>query len=377
MLKKLTQSQLDRLRGATKAEGCQIKYMLMRVTDTCESSCNSGTGDGGEKEVRYTVWVCAKAEKRISVCMWAKQLGVPCLQSQDIFPTKEMSENERKHSAAYDLAMREAKDQEGWDYEEYEGTGGAQNKTKHDTPLGDTAQGESTETTPAPPPQPEAAQDEGTIDEKLLYYVSVQRRFDDGADLCTRSARHVWAILVTRSAGYSAERKWKVNRKTAIMTLAKGMQTHVMANQEWKDYAQKQLDRAGLTLPSATPVKKVTGAQGDAAEDSGPSTKRQKCGGDVGAAAVGVDKRTSAALEAINEQLLSYLLNQRTFDDGEELSTRAPSDVWTHLQICADRWYTQKKLEPCVDTHRPTLVKAMRTHSMGDEGWRGYALGRL
>ena len=384
VLKKLTQTQVEALRCATKAEGCRILHLLMRVTDKCETLSSEGT-----KEERFTVWLCAKAVQRISVCMWAKQLGVRCIQSEDVFPTKEMKENGKEHAMAYDTAIREARDKDGWEYEEFECSpvitttttkrdsssdvetvpplvqvdAGAQADDKQKTEI------EASSTSKRVPVDPK------NVNESLWLWLDNQRHFPDGVELWSRTPKEVWAFFKTCIPGWS---EWKKGAKmcptTYVPTFAKAMQKHRMSKPEWKAYAKERLEHA--TVPASAVEPKPQ----EKAEESAAPCKRQKCvNGDVsGAPRVAQGLGSEGGSKArIDEQLLRYLTDQRRFDDGEELLSKAPEDVWMQLQLCAHRWYTSKKQEPCQDTHRPTLVKAMRTHEMSTTQWGAYALSRL
>lgn len=344
VLQGLTHVQVDRLRCVTKTPGSKIVHMVMRVTDTDESG-------GG------TVWLCAKAMHKISVCMWAKQLGLSCVQSQDVFPTKEVSEDEKKHSAAYELAVRDAKD-----CEEFRGASvsagsvGGGGKTKRPS-----SDGEAQAVGPE-----EAMEEEREMrpvvqlakaaewDEALFYWLENARHYADGVWLSERSAEDVWAHLLSMVSPWQTMRPAKkdLTADTILVTMVRVMQKHPYRKPEWAKYAQEQLEKAQV----------ATG-------DDGASSKRQKvCDGE--------EKRVQV-VASTDGSLFGFLSDQRRFEDDTQLSSKPPNEVWRHFQACADRWYTERSQEPNRDTHRSTLVKAMRNHPMATSEWRVYALDRL
>lgn len=409
VLKKITMAQVDALRGATKREGSQIVYMLMRVLEPCEIQQR---GEDQQDEM-YTVWVCAKALNKISVCMWNKQLGVSCLQSNDVFPTKDTEGSEKKHSEAYDMAIRDARNDTGATYEEFETaptepapgarktkTGQAAKDTNDRAPMRPTgatmekdekSKSKQTETPAAvventvkPVPSKDATPPQkhpDNIDESLLFIFSNLRRYlDDDKELNTRSPAEAWKEMQQGALDVLRFQKKKVCKETWLPTLAKAFKTHVYANDEWRKFADKRMEKArrkGEIADASQEGKAETKEEFvESAQCDEGASKRQKCvDGDVTSAltvtARGGSKNKD---EEGNEELLAYLLDQRRFDDGEELGSREAKDVWTHLQTCADRWYTSHMQEPRKAEHQMTLVRAMRGHPMRTDGWGGYAL---
>jgi len=401
VLKKIPKAQLDGLRGAVKAEGSKIVYVLIRVKEMHEPQHCPGMG--GER--KYTVWVCAKAAKQLSVCMWARQMGIHCLHADDIFPNTERMESEKLHAEAFHLAVREAKKQDELDYEEYasapgmtckkqpvsesvendrlsyeskeEGTEG---KSPRAAPDMDTQQGAvksapSTDTNTPPQKHPD------NIDESLLFIFSNLRRYDDDyTELNTRSPVEAWKEMQQGALDVLRFQKKKARKETWLPTLAKAFKTHVYANDEWRKFADKRMEKARRKgeIADASQEGKAEAKEEfvESVQCDEGASKRQKCvDGDVTSAltvtARGGSKNKD---EEGNEELLAYLLDQRRFDDGEELGSREAKDVWTHLQTCADRWYTSHMQEPRKAEHQMTLVRAMRGHPMRTDGWGGYAL---
>ena len=374
VLKHLTQEQVGILRRAIHTEGSKIVQLGLRVT----------AEDGGVESL-FNVWLGAKAEEKISVCMWAKQLGLQCVQMEDVFSGGTCNEGDTKRSAVFQAAMNEAKKQSGCEFFENsrknnvvpsksqtQNTGSKPEKVCTDMP---------NETTPAltqppvvaPPPPQRVPVDPKNVNESLWLWLDNQRHFPDGVELWSRTPKEVWAFFKTCIPGWS---EWKKGAKmcptTYVPTFAKAMQKHRMSKPEWKAYSKERLEHA--TVPASAvepkPQEKV--------EESAAPCKRQKCAnGDVSGAPRVAQGDEGGSKARIDEPLLRYLTDQRRFDDGEELSSKAPEEVWMQLQSYADRWYTSKKQEPCQDTHRPTLVKAMRTHEMSTKQWRAYALSRL
>ncbi len=398
VLKKISKAQLERLRGAVKAEGSKIVYVLMRVKETHEPQLSPGMG--GER--KYTVWVCAKAAKQLSVCMWARQMGLHCLHADDIFPNTERAESEKVHAEAFHLAVREAKTQDELDYEEYASVPemtckkqpvsesveidppsyeskqeGAEGKSPRAAPDMDTQQG-AVKPAPSTDITPQQKHPDN-IDESLLFIFSMLRRYDDDeTELNARSPAQAWKHMQKAGLDVLRFQKKKPCKETWLPTLVKAFKTHVFANDEWRKFADKRMEKArrkGEIADAAEDGKaKVEEEFVEGAQCDEVASKRQKCvDGNVTSAPTGGGgcEPSKNKDEEGNEELLAYLLDQRRFDDGEELGSREAKDVWTHLQTCADRWYTSHMQEPRKAEHQMTLVKAMRGHPMRTDGWGG------